>query len=343
MMKKTLRPLTLSAIILALFSFGLPTEEALARLSRRGVLAAHRRGNHRYCRHSRAWWRNYRRAVRERQARARRLRQQRQVEAAAARLMPFSPAPAAARQPDAPTKQSNAFAPHAPSASSEIQLLTAQAPTGARHRLALPVVRDTQTAPRYTQAAPPARSGLRKVSAAAAEVQGPRNALDFAVPNTWRLTGATAQGTLKFDVIGRDGRTAGKASLAPFVASGASAALDVITPRTKTIGGQALPALRRAIIERMFDAGGWVVNDFEREIDGRRVYVVLAQVGQSGVAKESWTFYFTEIGGRLYALATNSPVELSAPVAADSEALLAGLRVGGSKMLALKPGQEEEE
>jgi hypothetical protein len=332
MFKKTLRPLAFSAILLALLSYGLPARDALARLSRRAIAAAHRRGNHRYCHHTRAWWRNYHRVVRERQARARRLRQQRQAELAA-RQAQLSPAQATASS----TGQATALAPHTPSASSEISLLTMQAPAGASRRAALPVVRDAQAAPRYAEA----RAALRKVSAPA-EAQGPRNALDFAVPRTWRLSGASGQGSLKFDVIDRDGRVAGRASLAPFVVTGASAGLDVITPRTKTIGGQALPVLRRAIIDRMFDAGGWVVNDFEREIDGRRVYVVLAQVGQGGVAKESWTFYFTEIEGRLYSLATNTPIQMSVPVAAESEQLLAGLRAGGMRMLAVRPGQEEE-
>ena len=99
----------------------------------------------------------------------------------------------------------------------------------------------------------------------------------------------------------------------------------------------ALPVLRRTIIDRMLVEGGWVTNDTEREVDGRRVYVVTAQTGQGGVARESWTFYFTEVEGRLYSLATNAPVEFSAPLAAGSEQFLGTLRAGRPGILAAKP------
>ncbi len=283
---KTLRTLTLSALVLSMTSFGLPVEEALARLSRRAVSAAHRRGNHRHCRHSQAWWRNYRRQKRERQERAAERRRQREQFLRAERLAnKFGAEPTfAARN----------------SSTTDLEI--------ARSTRANPAFRKTKTA---------------------VEAQGPRsNPFDFALPQDWRLTGANGQGHLKFAVMGSDGRTAATATLAPFQLAGASAAHDVITPRTKLIGGVALPILRRAIIDRMIAEGGWVTNDMEREIEGRRVYIVSAQTGQGGVARESLTFYFTEVEGRLYTLSTNAPVDLSAPMAANSEQLLATLRSG---------------
>lgn len=265
-MKKIFRTIILSALVLALTSLGLPASDALARLSRRAVAAAHRRGNHRHCRHTRAWWRRHRRQARARQERAMLERRRR-------------------RQ-------------------------AAMLSEGTRHSAA-------------------GSNLFRKVRAGAPEVQGPRSPFDFAMPQAWRLAGAGGEGSLKFAVTGRDGKAAGSASLSPFTLSGPSAAQDVITPRTKLIGGVPLPVLRRAIIDRMVVEGGWVTNDLEREIEGRRVYVVVAQKGDGGVASESMTFYFTEVEGRLYSLATNSPVQSAAPVAADSEQLLSTLRAGG--------------
>lgn len=283
---KRLRTLTLATLVLALTSTGLPARDALARLSRRAIAAAHRRGNHRHCRHSRAWWRNYRRQRRERQQRAAERRRRRQLASRAERL----------------AKDSGAE------------------PSFVAQNAASPI----PSIPRASRPEPT----FRKAKATAPEVQGPRNPFDFALPRAWRLSGANGRGLLKFAVTGSDGRATATATLAPFQLSGPSAAQDVITPRTKLFGGVALPVLRRAIIDRMVLQGGWVMNDMEREIQGRRVYVVTAQTGQGGVARESWTFYFTEVEGRLYTLATNAPVEFSAPVAADSEQLLATLRGG---------------
>lgn len=188
------------------------------------------------------------------------------------------------------------------------------------------------------EAPPVIEPSFRKTRASKTDVSGVRNPFDFAMPQTWRLSGASARGEMKFAVTGHDGRDAGTATLAPVSLAGASAALDVITPRTRLLGGVALPVLRRTIIDRMIVEGGWVTNDTEREVEGRRVYVVTAQKGQGGVARESWTFYFTEVEGRLYSLATNAPVEHSAPLAAGSEQFLATLRAGNkSGIVAAKP------
>ena len=410
MTKKLLRRLVLSSLILALIATGLPVRDALARRSRRTVAAAHRRGNHRHCRHTRAWWRRHRARMRARQERAmllRRLRRQAALEAARARALLTTPsfrtaaAAPAAKSPLAPaaiaastldiTPAAPAFgaAPATASAISAPAVNNHLAPSLTDIKIAGPaasnfpaatlpfapptVKYDTPTpaplsivgpaAPLKSAAlvrvektlAPAARiaeraartpvvettpavePSFRKTRAAKSEVAGPRNPFDFAIPQAWRLSGANARGEMKFSVSGHDGRTAGTATLAPVSLAGASAALDVITPRTRLIGGVALPVLRRTIIDRMLVEGGWVTNDTEREVDGRRVYVVTAQTGQGGVARESWTFYFTEVEGRLYSLATNAPVEFSAPLAAGSEQFLGTLRAGRPGILAAKP------
>ncbi|MDQ3803113.1 MAG: hypothetical protein M3416_04590, partial [Acidobacteriota bacterium] len=102
----------------------------------------------------------------------------------------------------------------------------------------------------------------------------------------------------------------------------------------KTVGGLSVAALRRTVIDRMVAAGGWVTNDYVREAHGRRVFVVLAQTGAPASPSKSLTFYFTEVDGRVYSLATTAPVELAAPFAAGSEQFMASLRPAGSRNLA---------
>lgn len=277
---KTMRTFVLSFLVTSLIAFGLPVQESLARWSRRSAVS-HRRGNHRHCRHSRAWWRRHRARVRERQERARLRRLRRETESRARRN----------------------------ESANDVASLS-----GPR------VFRKTRTG---TDAPP---------------VQGPRNPYDFARPSSWSLTRAQTPGSLTFAVgspQGNKAKASAKATLAPVVLTGAGAAADVISPRTKTLGGIALPALRRTVIERMVVEGGWVVNDMEREFQGRRVYIVIAHTGQSGAAQESLTFYFTEIDGQLYSLATRAPVEQAAPVAADAERVMASLRKNGAGNKAL--------
>ena len=107
-------------------------------------------------------------------------------------------------------------------------------------------------------------------------------------------------------------------------------------PKAKTVGGTPVTALRRTVIDRMVAEGGWVTNDFVQDVQGRGVFVVLAQTGAPGAPAQSWAFYFTEVDGRLYQLATNAPVDLAAPLAADSEQLLAALRAGRPSSFAIE-------
>lgn len=87
------------------------------------------------------------------------------------------------------------------------------------------------------------------------------------------------------------------------------------------LGSVSFTDLRRTVIDRMFSAGGWVVNDLEREIGGRRVFQVIAQTPAStpGTSEQIWNFYFTEIDGRVYSLTTRTGGDLSNKLTADAE------------------------
>jgi len=84
--------------------------------------------------------------------------------------------------------------------------------------------------------------------------------------------------------------------------------------------------LRRIVIEKMLGLGGWVINDYEREVTGHRVFVVTAQTPGDGRSPEkSWNFYFTEVNGRIYSLTTNTPPQFNARMAIEAERFLASL------------------
>ena len=81
---------------------------------------------------------------------------------------------------------------------------------------------------------------------------------------------------------------------------------------SKMLGGVAVGDLRRIVIDKMVAAGGWVVNDYVREVNGSRVFVILARTPKDAFSPEkAWTFYFTEAGGRIYGLTTDAPVEFA--------------------------------
>lgn len=125
-----------------------------------------------------------------------------------------------------------------------------------------------------------------------------------------------------------------------------SASISVVGPATdnptaargKTVGGVSTTTLRRDVINRMIQENGWVVNDYQKEIGGRSVYVVVAQSQAKNGRIQSRMFYFTEVDGRIYNVATNSPVEQAERLAEESEKVLDSLqtRVRGTQRAATK-------
>ena len=92
--------------------------------------------------------------------------------------------------------------------------------------------------------------------------------------------------------------------------------------RSKTLSGVSTSALRRTVIDQMIRENGWVVNDYQKQVGGKKVYVVVAQSpGMSGQV-QSRLFYFAEVDGRIYSVATNSPVEASGQIADESEKIV---------------------
>lgn len=113
-----------------------------------------------------------------------------------------------------------------------------------------------------------------------------------------------------------------------------SAAISVVGPatgetinngRVRMVGGVPTSALRREVINRMIRENGWVVNDYQKDVGDKKVYVVVAQ-SQSGGRLNSRMFYFTEVGGRIYSVSTNTGVDSADRIAEESEKVINSLQ-----------------
>ncbi len=94
------------------------------------------------------------------------------------------------------------------------------------------------------------------------------------------------------------------------------------------LAGVSFSDLRRIAIDKMINAGGWVINDYERRVNGARVFVVIAQTPSEGRTPEkSWNFYFAEVDGKIYSLTLNTALQFSDSLAAEGEKFIASLSV----------------
>ncbi len=119
----------------------------------------------------------------------------------------------------------------------------------------------------------------------------------------------------------------GQMNLAVVALSRPNPAFLTSREESKMLAGVAVADLRRIVIDKMVVAGGWVVNDFVRQVNGNRVFVVTARTPKDANSPEkAWTFYFTEAGGRIYGLTTDSPVEFAERMTIEAERLIESLR-----------------
>lgn len=89
---------------------------------------------------------------------------------------------------------------------------------------------------------------------------------------------------------------------------------------SKMLGGTSVSELRRIVIDKMIVSGGWVTNDFVKEVNGSKVFVVTARTPRDANSPEkAWTFYFTEAEGRIYGLTTDAPVDAAAVMSNEAE------------------------
>lgn len=138
-----------------------------------------------------------------------------------------------------------------------------------------------------------------------------------AAPTNWRRSSSTS-GELNFTLDNGNGS-------ASISVVGPATGDTVDSGRNRTVGGVPTTALRREVINRMIRENGWVVNDYQKSIGNRSVYVVVAQ-SQSGGKVHSRMFYFTEADGRIYSVATNSAAESADRIAEESEKVINSLQ-----------------
>lgn len=139
-----------------------------------------------------------------------------------------------------------------------------------------------------------------------------------AAPNGWKR-GQSSGSELQFSVDGGNGSAA-------ISVVGPAMGETVDTGRNRAVGGVPTTSLRREVINRMVRENGWVVNDFQKDIGGKNVYVVVAQSQGAGGRVQSRMFYFTEVDGRIYSVATNSQAEAAERIAEESEKVIFSLQ-----------------
>ena len=140
-------------------------------------------------------------------------------------------------------------------------------------------------------------------------------------PRTWKKS-QSSQSELQFNVADESGTQLGQASIAVV---GPTMGADDNSAKTKTVGGVPTVNLRRNVIDRMIKENGWVVNDYQKEIGGKKVYVVVAQSEGAGGRIQSRVFYFAEADGRIYSVSTNAPSDSQERIAEESEKVINSL------------------
>jgi len=147
------------------------------------------------------------------------------------------------------------------------------------------------------------------------------------LPSGWSQS-LNSKNSSTFHVVAPNGMPAGNAALSVVAVASANANPPINREQKQAFGSVSFSELRRTVIDRMMSAGGWVVNDREREIGGHRVFEVIAQTpgSTSGTSDQIWTFYFTEINGRVYSLSTRAAGDFTGKLNADAEKFLSSFR-----------------
>jgi hypothetical protein len=173
---------------------------------------------------------------------------------------------------------------------------------------------NTGDRPRVARAMSTPASGTRNLEAPATLPSGDQ------APNGWK-SAQSSPAELQFRVDNSAGDQVGSASI-----SVVGPAMPDSGAGRRSVGGVATSSLRREVIDRMIRENGWVVNDYQKDIAGQNVFVVVAQSQAKSGAIQSRMFYFTEVDGRIYSVATNSPAEESERLAEESEKVINSLK-----------------
>lgn len=106
---------------------------------------------------------------------------------------------------------------------------------------------------------------------------------------------------------------------------GAKVGETVTRGRNTLVGGVSTTTLRRTVIDQMIRENGWVENDYQKELGGKKVYVVIAKAPDRNNNVQMRTYYFTESNGRIYRVATKSPQDSTEQANKKSEEMIRSL------------------
>jgi hypothetical protein len=167
-------------------------------------------------------------------------------------------------------------------------------------------------------------AGASKPVAATVRSTVPAAASGPQLPTGWNPLGPTKNGEVKYRTETAPGGLNGQASLGVVAMSRPNPIYMPAREERRLLAGVAIADLRRLVIDKMISDGGWVTNDYFRDVAGQRVFIVTAQTPGDGRSPDkSWNFYFTEVNGRIYRLTTNTPQEFSGRMASEAESFIA--------------------
>lgn len=155
------------------------------------------------------------------------------------------------------------------------------------------------------------------------------------LPAGWNNASLANTGELKFRTEASSPMP-GQGTLAVVARSRPNPAYLTQREQRTMLAGVSFSDLRRIAIDKMINAGGWVINDYERQVNGTRVFIVIAQTPSDGRSPEkAWNFYFAEVDGKIYSLTLNTPLEFSNNLTAEGEKFLSSLALKASAASAI--------
>ena len=135
------------------------------------------------------------------------------------------------------------------------------------------------------------------------------------LPAGWNNAALANGGELRFRTENTSSMP-GQGSLAVVARSRPNPAYLTQREQRTMLSGVSFSDLRRIAIDKMINAGGWVINDYERQVNGTRVFVVIAQTPSDGRSPRSRGTSTSEWDGKIYSL-TLTRREFSGRLAAE--------------------------
>lgn len=316
------RTIAISLLLLLSIGIYLPFADSNAH----GVRQSYQIGQRKHNRYrSRAWWRRYRARLRRKRAAAMELAHRNALLSLPSNLnlgnfVAVTPVPTAPVVNNAPTVTAPTVNVATPIAVAPITTVQTPAPVATINN-----VRSNPGTATRSHAASPTSTIVTSINSTPVLTNAP------VVVNTPAAPKAAAEARPMNETRIRPKSPVsplpGELSISVVALSRPNPAFLTAREEAKLLAGVNVTDLRRIVIDRMVAAGGWVTNDYVREINGGRVFVVTARTPRAGqTAEKAWTFYFTESGGRIYSLTTDSPIEHTDRMGKEAERFIGTLR-----------------